>query len=90
MHPEVISDKPGQCPKCGMDLVPQKKEEKDQGMNCPDMKQCKKIGCNMNQCKGQSGGCTDKCPVIKNEKSKEHDHNSNGHQHKSGCQKKGC
>jgi hypothetical protein len=21
MHPEVISDKPGKCPKCGMDLV---------------------------------------------------------------------
>lgn len=21
MHPEVESDKPGQCPKCGMDLV---------------------------------------------------------------------
>ena len=21
MHPEVISDKPGQCPTCGMDLV---------------------------------------------------------------------
>jgi Cu(I)/Ag(I) efflux system membrane fusion protein len=24
MHPEVISDKPGDCPKCGMDLVEKK------------------------------------------------------------------
>jgi len=24
MHPEVTSDKPGQCPKCGMDLVEKK------------------------------------------------------------------
>jgi membrane fusion protein, copper/silver efflux system len=23
MHPEVTSDKPGNCPKCGMELVPQ-------------------------------------------------------------------
>jgi hypothetical protein len=23
MHPEVKSDKPGKCPKCGMDLVKQ-------------------------------------------------------------------
>lgn len=27
MHPEVTSDKPAKCSKCGMDLVPQKKPE---------------------------------------------------------------
>ncbi|MCK9613269.1 MAG: hypothetical protein M0R16_10290 [Bacteroidales bacterium] len=26
MHPEVRSDKPGKCPKCGMDLVKVEKE----------------------------------------------------------------
>jgi hypothetical protein len=24
MHPDVVSDKPGKCPKCGMDLVEKK------------------------------------------------------------------
>lgn len=28
MHPEVISDKPGKCPKCGMDLVEKKSAKK--------------------------------------------------------------
>jgi transcription initiation factor IIE alpha subunit len=27
MHPDVKSDKPGKCPKCGMDLVLSKKEQ---------------------------------------------------------------
>jgi len=33
MHPKVISDKPGQCPKCGMDLV--KKEPVKVEYTCP-------------------------------------------------------
>jgi len=28
MHPEIISDKPGKCSICGMDLIPQKQEHK--------------------------------------------------------------
>ena len=27
MHPEVISDKKGQCPKCGMFLVEKKEQD---------------------------------------------------------------
>jgi transcription initiation factor IIE alpha subunit len=28
MHPEVTSDKAGECPKCGMDLVEKKMDKK--------------------------------------------------------------
>jgi len=85
MHPEITSDTPGQCPKCGMDLVP-KKDEKEQGMECSDREKCKSGGCNMECCKGNSGGCMENCPTMM----KEHQqYKSNEHNHKSGC-KKGC
>jgi hypothetical protein len=32
MHPEVISDKPGKCPKCEMPLEPMGSPAKSQGM----------------------------------------------------------
>lgn len=38
MHPEIISDKPGKCPKCGMDLVQKNSSSSDHKMNmmmCP-------------------------------------------------------
>lgn len=33
MHPEVISDKPGKCPKCGMDLVKKEPSKENSTMN---------------------------------------------------------
>lgn len=38
MHPDIISDKPGKCPKCGMDLVQKNSSSSDHKMNmmmCP-------------------------------------------------------
>ena len=32
MHPEVVMDKPGKCPKCGMKLVAMKGGKKMKGM----------------------------------------------------------
>tara|TARA_R110001583_G_scaffold39260_1_gene125977 strand:+ start:15386 stop:15748 length:363 start_codon:yes stop_codon:yes gene_type:complete len=37
MHPEVVSDKPGECPKCGMNLI-----EKKMDMKKMDMKKIEK------------------------------------------------
>ena len=33
MHPEVVQDHPGKCPKCGMELVPVKKHNKHRTSN---------------------------------------------------------
>lgn len=37
MHPEVISDKPGKCPKCGMDLVEKKEGSNSMSMDSTSM-----------------------------------------------------
>ncbi len=40
MHPEVVMNKPGKCPKCGMTLVKMKQGKKDSKMK-GDMKDMK-------------------------------------------------
>ena len=43
MHPEVVTDKPGKCPKCGMTLV-EKTDTKQGGMHkMHDMKKMKNM-----------------------------------------------
>ena len=37
MHPEVIKDAPGQCPKCGMTLIPLKEETKPEASRKHEM-----------------------------------------------------
>ena len=38
MHPEVVRSKPGECPKCGMALVPVKKKATKTGKTMGGMK----------------------------------------------------
>ncbi|MBZ0204010.1 MAG: hypothetical protein K8I03_13410 [Ignavibacteria bacterium] len=45
MHPEVISDKPGECPKCGMDLVLKENDKKKDEKNDESMDHKKCNGC---------------------------------------------
>ena len=39
MHPEVLTDKPGKCPKCGMDMVEKKEVKKDGTKKKPTAKE---------------------------------------------------
>lgn len=48
MHPEVISDKPGKCPKCGMDLVEKTTQENPkENMKMKPMGMIKGVGIGM-------------------------------------------
>ena len=38
MHPEVVMNKPGKCPKCNMDLVPMKMKGKQMAKPMKEMK----------------------------------------------------
>lgn len=56
MHPEVVMDKPGKCPKCGMNLV-EKTDIKESGMhkmhkmqNMNDSTMMKKDSTKMKKC----------------------------------------
>jgi hypothetical protein len=53
MHPEVISDKPGQCPKCGMDL--ELNENSDKSENKSDVKNDKDMDHKNMEHKGCNG-----------------------------------
>lgn len=60
MHPEVISDKPGECPKCGMDLIlkendTKKGKKKDAGKKEHEDNNNSKNGHNHSGCKQK--GC---------------------------------
>ena len=93
MHQDIISDKPGKCPKCGMDLIlknngsdstkmdmDMKDMKKDMNMNmgnCND--NCKDMGCKMENC--GDGSCKGNCPMMKDMKKCKSDC-------KSGCMSK--
>lgn len=53
MHPDIISDKPGSCPKCGMDL--ELKENSDKSENKCDVKNDKDMDHKNMEHKGCNG-----------------------------------
>jgi|GEM_PF-4652385 len=72
MHPEVTSDAAGKCPKCGMDLVLKSDDNGNMNMTMKEcMDKCKDMGCDMKNCKGESGACKEGCKMMKDCMSKD-------------------
>jgi hypothetical protein len=95
MHPDVISDAPGQCPKCGMDLVLKTDDtQKSNTAKCENMDNCKDKGCNMEKCKGNSGGCSENCSMMKDHKdmdmNENHTHDKMDHKKCKSNDNSGC
>jgi hypothetical protein len=69
MHPDVVQDNPGSCPKCGMDLVLKSDDNQNTDLlKCENMDKCKEMGCEMGSCKGNAGACNENCSVKKEHK----------------------
>ena len=92
MHPDIVMDKPGQCPKCGMDLVLKTDDSQNsKSMNCDNMDKCKDKDCSKETCMGNSGGCGENCPKMKDMDMNEHhahdkmDHKKCKSEGNSGC-----
>lgn len=65
MCTDVSSDKPGDCPKCGMTMVI-KDEKSDTKMNMSGCTDCNANCCTMeNCCKGEAGACKGCCSTMK-------------------------
>lgn len=91
MHPEVLQNEPGKCPKCGMDLVLKDVKNDNALMDCcKDTVKCKEMGCNIDKCKQNSAACSEKCMMMND--MKKHDMKSHDMKMMNECMEKtsGC
>ena len=91
MHPEVISDVPGQCPKCGMDLV-LKEDPKENNSStsaspdcCKNMNANEQTQCSKEKCMSAAGCKMEGCSMMKDHDKMQHDMHDGkdrkGHEH---------
>lgn len=92
MHPEIVSDKPGKCPKCGgMDLVPLDEIEKNGGHGCHDHSMSHGCGCHGDEDKNKEMKNSDQPSksfigrYLYNLGKKEHEKEKQRGKHKGGC-----